>query len=61
MTGVRYEMCKRAEACARKEELEFLSSILSYMPEGGYPLRRCDVKHRILKNKFKRLQERLSL
>ena len=59
--GVRNEMCLKAEASARKEELEFLSSIMSYVPAGGYPSRRCDVKHRILKNKFKRLQERLSL
>lgn len=61
VSTVRHEMCLRAEASARKEELEFLSSIMSYLPEGGYPFRRVDVKERILKSKFKRLQERLRL
>lgn len=61
VTEVRPEIQKKSEEKARKEELEFHSEILNYDGRAGYPLSRPQVKHTILKLKFKQLQERLKL
>lgn len=61
VTEVRPELIKAAEKKARREEIEFLSDIANYKGGAGYPLRRSLVSERILKSKFKRLQEHLKL
>lgn len=51
-----------AEAKARKEEIEYLSTCLSRSyRDGRYPLTRPQVKERVLQSKFKQLQGYLKL
>lgn len=50
-----------SELAARKDEMIFISQILTRPAGAGYPLTRNQVKETILKHKFKQLQERLSL
>ena len=53
---------KKAEIAARKEEMEFFSSVANY--KGGlhaYPRQRAKVKETVLKSKFRKLQEHLKL
>jgi hypothetical protein len=59
-TGIGNEIAKKAEAKARKEEIEYISSMMS-ASKGVYPLKRARVKEQILGRKFKRLQEKLKL
>lgn len=61
VTEVRPTLIKAAEKQARKEEIEFLSNTVTYKGGADFPLRRSLVNERILKQKFKRLQEHLKL
>ncbi|QXP44239.1 MAG: replication initiator protein [Arizlama microvirus] len=62
VTEVRPQLQKQAELQKRKEEMEHFSNLISFTGEPGtYPLTRPKVKETILKQKFKRLQERLKL
>lgn len=61
VTHVRPKIQQLAEEQNRREETEFLCSHLNYKGETSYPLTRPLVKLTILKQKFKRLQERLKL
>jgi len=59
ITEVRPKIISDAEARSRKEELEFIASVLS--KQGKYPLTRKQVKETILKQKFKQLMQHLKL
>lgn len=59
VTTTRQEIINTSVAKARKEELEYLNSCLS--THNKMPLPRQEVKHTILKSKFRQLQERLKL
>lgn len=61
VTEVRPIIIQKSIAKARKEEIEYLSQLLSYNGSAGYPLSRSKVKETILNSKFKQLQERLKL
>lgn len=61
VTGKREEIQKLAERNARKEELEYLSNIITYKGGCAYPTTRAKVKETILQSKFKKLQEHLKL
>lgn len=61
VSTIKQETIKKAQAIARKEELEYLSAIGNYNGRAKYPLTRAKVKETVLKQKFKRLQERLKL
>lgn len=62
VTQVRPEIMAKAELKARKEEMEYLSEVMScYEKKKPYPLTRAKVKETCLKAKFKTLQERLKL
>jgi hypothetical protein len=62
ITTVAPAITERAQEKARKEELEYLSALISYKGDVGcYPKNRSQVKETILKTKFKRLQEYLKL
>lgn len=58
---VKVKSTELAERQARKEEIEFLTNIISYKGGKNYPQTRAKVKETILKHKFKRLQEMLKL
>lgn len=60
VTGIRQTIIDESVAKSRREELEYLSSVLG-APERSFPLDRKQVKVRVLQTKFKRLQERLKL
>lgn len=61
VTGKRLEIQKLAERSARKEELEYLSNVITYKGGCKYPTTRAKVKETILQSKFKQLQEHLKL
>lgn len=61
LTGPRKETIKLIEEMNRRDEMEFLLNTLNHTSGAGYPLRKSGVKHTILKQKFKKLQERLKL
>ena len=62
VTGVKLEQIEKAEAKARKEELEYLSRAFQVIPNGQpRPKTRNEVRETILKSKFKRLTENLKL
>jgi len=61
LIGVRFPLQEVAEKKQRKEELDHLSTIMNYKGGANYPLTRNQVKHTILKSKFKKLQENLKL
>lgn len=59
VTDIRQKIIDQSVAKARKEELEYLSSVMS--THNAFPLPRKHVKLTILNSKFKQLQERLKL
>lgn len=61
VTEVQPRIIEQAEKIQRKEEAEFLTQIMNYHGGAGYPLTRSQVKERVLRSKFKRLQENLKL
>lgn len=62
VTDLRPKLQEQAEIKERKEELEFLTSLMSYKGgKGLYPLNKRQVEHIILKQKFKNLAENWSL
>lgn len=61
VTTVREGIINKAERKARREEMEFLSTILNYKGGSHYPRSRPQVQERVLQSKFKQLQERLKL
>lgn len=61
VTETREKTIDLAQSRARKEELDHLSTLLSYKGGAKYPLSRKSVKERILQSKFKLLQEKLKL
>jgi len=61
ITGIRKETIKLVEETNRRDEIEHLTNIANYAGNCGYPLKKPGVKHTILKQKFKQLQERLKL
>lgn len=61
VTETREKTIQLATDAARKEELIFLSNILSYRGEAAYPMPRSQVKLKILERKFNQLQENLKL
>lgn len=61
ISTIRADIQKGAEKKARKEELEYISSCLSYRRPGIRPITLSKIKDTILKSKFKQLQERLKL
>lgn len=59
---VRLKQQAEMEIKARKEELDYLSEIMTHRKgRHGYPKTRSQVKHTILQSKFKNLQEKLKL
>ena len=50
-----------AQEQTKKEEMAFLSNLMNYQGMTSYPLTTKQVKHTILKQKFKQLQENLKL
>lgn len=64
LTGIKSEVSKKAEAKARKEEMDYLAELFSRQEKNWNApraLTRAQVQETILKGKFKRLQERLKL
>lgn len=62
VTNVLPNIQKKAETTARKEEVEYISEMLSHEPRlRGAVKKRSQVKETILQQKFKKLQERLKL
>lgn len=61
LSTVRKETLKIIQENQRRDEIEFLANICNYKGGAGYPLNKSQVKHTILKRKFKLLQERLKL
>ncbi|AZL82949.1 replication initiator protein [Apis mellifera associated microvirus 25] len=61
ISTVKNEITKGAEQKARREELDYVSSCLSYRRPGIRPLTKSKIKETILSRKFKQLQERLKL
>lgn len=59
--NVRPKIQSQALENSRKEEIEFLTNLITYKGDSTYPLTRPQVKESILKLKFKRLQENLKL
>lgn len=60
VTTTRQEIINNSVSKSRAEELEYLSSVMS-CAINSFPLPRSEIRHRILKSKFKQLQERLKL
>ena len=61
-TTVREKIIADAEEKARKEEMEYLSMLFNRKGYHKHLLQtRSQVKHTVLKSKFKQLQERLKL
>lgn len=61
VTEVRPKIHQAVQNKQRKEELEYLSQVLTRPNPLEYPITRAKVKETILKSKFKRLQEKLKL
>lgn len=61
VTQVRPDIMDKASVQARREELEFISSLMNRNYFLDYPLTRSKVKATILQTKFKQLQEKLKL
>lgn len=61
VTQIKPKIAALSEAKARKDELDYMSSIWNRALGAPYPLTRSQVKETILKSKFKQLQERLKL
>lgn len=61
VTEIRPQIMEVAEKKARKDELEWFSTLLNRRPGAAYPLTKSKVELTILESKFKLLQERLKL
>lgn len=61
VTEVRPKIMLDAEDKQKKDEMEYLSDLMSYSGGTTMPLKKQDVKLTILKQKFKRLQSQLKL
>lgn len=61
ITEVREELIEKVKRKQRREELEYLSNMINAGSLGFMVKKKRDVKHTILKQKFKRLRENLKL
>jgi alpha-galactosidase/6-phospho-beta-glucosidase family protein len=61
VNGPQQEAINYAEKEKRKEEMEFISSVINKRPCTPYPITMNEMKLRILKSKFKELQKELKL
>lgn len=61
ITGPRQKIMEKAEKASRKKEINHITNMMNYKGGRDYPLTPLKVSERILKTKFKILQEKLKL